>query len=234
MTQIRKAQGLNKKIVNPLPKEKKSLLDFSYIIDGYKTVPVTSWLTKLNYLQENCGLINIPNSKGIYALFYDAIGNEGYRGIISKTDSNEVSISSVPMEKQPIAYLSVNADAYSRYCKEYREYWDWVQKRNDERYTTNLKHGKNYDSKNMMHTIRLLQSAENILRTGNLEVKVRNRQELLDIKSGNWDYDDLMKMADGLLNKIESLYNDAPLPEFPDKQKAERILIEIRSKLYES
>ena len=38
-----------------------------------------------------------------------------------------------------------------------------MEKRNEERYKTNQQHGKNYDSKNMMHTIRLLQSAEQIL-----------------------------------------------------------------------
>lgn len=44
-----------------------------------------------------------------------------------------------------------------------------------------------------MHTIRLLQSCEQIFRTGSLQVRVDNRDELLDIKSGKWPYDMIMQ-----------------------------------------
>ena len=57
-----------------------------------------------------------------------------------------------------------NLDAYSVYCKDYREYWKWVSEHNEDRYNVNQKHGQNYDSKNMMHTIRLLQSREQIFK----------------------------------------------------------------------
>ena len=44
LTQIKKARGLKKKIVNPLPKEKKSPLDFCYILQGYDSIPFKKWL----------------------------------------------------------------------------------------------------------------------------------------------------------------------------------------------
>ncbi|UFH53186.1 hypothetical protein [Spirosoma sp. KNUC1025] len=34
ISQIKKARGLNKKILNPLPKERKSLLNFCYVLPG--------------------------------------------------------------------------------------------------------------------------------------------------------------------------------------------------------
>ncbi len=40
----------------------------------------------------------------------------------------------------------------------------WVEHRNKARYNTNIEHGKNYDSKNLMHTFRLLDMAEEIAR----------------------------------------------------------------------
>jgi hypothetical protein len=231
-TQIKKARGLKKKIVNPMEKEKKSLLDFCYILEGYNSVAVPQWLEEHNYKQENCGLINMPNSKGMYALFYDSENNLGYKGIIQKSTSNEVSLSSIPKTEKEVAYLSCNQDGYSKYCKEYKEYWDWMEKRNEDRYNTNQQHGKNYDSKNMMHTIRLLQTAEQILATGKLNIRVSNREELLDIKAGNKEYVNLLEMADGLIASIENLYTTTTLPESPNVEMATRVLIGIREELY--
>ncbi|ALM49818.1 nucleotidyltransferase [Flavobacterium psychrophilum] len=232
MTQIKKARGLKKKIVNPLPKGKKNLLDFCYILNGYDSILLATWLETYNRTQEQCGLINIPHSKGMYALFYDRENVLGYKGITSKDTANQVSVSSVPKTEQPLAYMYFNQEAYSSYCKEYMEYWSWIEKRNEERYNTNKQHGKNYDSKNMMHTIRLLQSAEQILRDGKLSIRVTNREELLGIKSGNMEYDYLLNMADNLLASIDRLYFDTILPPAPDNEKAEAILISMRKSLY--
>lgn len=232
VTQIKKARGLNKKIVNPMAKEKKSLLDFCYILQGYATVPLLHWLENRDYHQERCGLINLPNSRDMFALFYDTEGTLGYRGIIQKENSNEVSLSSIPKGEEPVAYLSCNQDGYSKYCKEYTEYWDWIDKRNEDRYQTNQQHGKNYDSKNMMHTIRLLQTAEQILSTGKLDIRVPNRAELLAIKTGEREYEELLDKADGLIASIEDKLKVSTLPGYPDEAKALKVLIDIREALY--
>lgn len=232
LTQIKKARGLNKKIVNPMPKERKSLLDFCAILKGYESVPLTTWLLQYNRFQAQCGLINVSNAKGIYALFYDDNKSLGYKGIIKNELSNEVLLSSIPKGEKELAYLSCNLEGYSKYCKEYAEYWDWIEKRNEERYKTNQQHGKNYDSKNMMHTIRLLQSAEQILATGTLKIRVSNREELLAIKAGTMEYDNLLQMADDLIASIEHLYSNSTLPETPNSAKMIKILVEMRSELY--
>lgn len=232
MTQIKKARGLKKKIVNPMEKQKKTLLDFCYVLQGYDPVTLSQWLAAKAFVQESCGLINMPNSKGIYALFYDQNNTLGYRGIIKNENSNEVSLSSIPKGEKEVAYLSCNQDGYSKYCKEYKEYWDWMEKRNEERYNTNQQHGKNYDSKNMMHTIRLLQTAEQILATGKLNIRVPNREELLSIKAGDMEYDDVLQKADDLVASIENLYETSYLQESPNVEKAIANLIQIREELY--
>ena len=232
LTQIKKARGLKKKIVNPMEKEKKSLLDFCYVLKGYNSVLATQWLKENHLNQAQVGLINLPNSRGMYAIFYDKLNNLKYKGIIKNELSNEVSLSSIPKGEKEIGYLFCNQDGYSKYCKDYREYWDWIEKRNDERYNTNKEHGKNYDSKNMMHTIRLLQSAEQILKTGTLNIKVSNREELLAIKAGEMEYDDLLQMADNLVASIENAYETSSLLETPNIEKATATLIAIREHLY--
>lgn len=232
LTQIRKARGYKKKVVNPIGKERKTVLDFCYILDHSQSMPVEEWLYQKGFKQELCGLASVPHAKGMYALFYDADNKYGYHGIAVKEIANEVSVSSIPKEEKAVAYLSWNMEAYSLYCKEYKAYWQWAEARNDIRYQTNLNHGKNYDSKNMMHTIRLLQVAEEILRNGKLNVKRPAREFLLGIKSGNMDYDDLLALADRLMESIESYYLLSSLPDLPDVERAEKVLVEIREKLY--
>ena len=168
----------------------------------------------------------------MFALFYDTDKAFGYKGIIQKETSNEVSLSSIPKNEKVIGYLSCNQDGYSKYCKEYTDYWSWIDKRNEDRYNTNQLHGKNYDSKNMMHTIRLLQTAEQILAIGKLNIRVNNREELLDIKAGNKEYDDLLQMADDLIISIENQHETSTLQEKPNEDKALKNLVAIREELY--
>lgn len=232
ITQIRKAKGLKKKIVNPFPKEKLSALDFCFIADPFCTINIKNWLNENGYRQENCGLVSIPHSKGLYALFYDSEGNLNYRGIIKSVNANEVSLSSVPAGAKESGYLFFNIDGYSSYCKQYKEYWDWVENRNEDRYNNNVAHGKDYDSKNMMHTIRLLQMTEEILSTGRVNVRRPNRAELLDIRSGKFSYAELLKKAESLIISIEKAYEKSLLPELTDYHTIENILINMRAELY--
>jgi len=233
ITQIKKAKGLNKKIMNPLPKEKKSVLDFCFILDGYNTISAQEWLQKNNLVQQNCGLINMPHTKGMYAFFYDKLGDKNYKGIVQNELSNTVSLSSIPKGEKEVAYLFFNLDSYSSYCKDYVQYWDWVKKRNEERYQNNIKNTFDYDAKNMMHTIRLLQVAYEILAEGKLNVRRNNRAEMLDIKAGKYTYDEILAMVDKLIEQIESAYLTSALPDEIDKLFIENTLVKMREELYQ-
>jgi len=232
LTQIRKAKGLNKKILNQMPKARKTVLDFCFVTENYSSVKVKSWLKKQDMMQADCGLSKIPNTKNLYALFYDAEKRFKYKGISNKETANEVSVSSIPNGETEIGYLFFNQDSYSSYCKEHSEYWEWVEKRNEERYSLNKSHGKDYDAKNMMHTIRLLQVALEIVRDGKLSVKRQNRDELLSIKQGELEYSEVLKMAEELMLKIEQETVTCKLPEKPDARLVESLLVEIRTSLY--
>lgn len=243
ISQIKKAKGLNKKILNPIDKERKSILDFCYILENNSSLPLKKWLREFpssggvsegrgGLIQEKCGLVNIDNTKGMFALFYNESGDLNYKGIIQNEEANQVSVSSVPKGEQSLAFMFCNLNAYSTYCKDYRDYWKWVSERNEDRYNVNQNHGQNYDSKNMMHTIRLLQSCEQIFKTGSLQIKVENRDELLDIKAGNWSYENVMNKAEVLIKSIEHHHSKSNLPDTPDLEKTTKILVEIRNSLY--
>ena len=232
-TQIRKARGLNKKIVNPIGKEKKNILEFCQVLEKQGSMPLLKWLDLHQLNQENIGLVNVPNFKDAYGLYYDKSGQFGYKGIMKKEKATTVLLSSIPKSEKPLTYLQFNQDGYIKYCKDYREYWDWVDKRNDARYQNNLTHGKNYDSKNMMHTFRLLDMAEEILTEKVIKVKRPNREELLSIRRGESDYDALIEQAELKMEKINAAFPECTLPEEPNRQAIEALLIDIRQALYD-
>ncbi|TJZ51824.1 nucleotidyltransferase [Sphingobacterium olei] len=232
MVQIRKAQGLSKKVNNPMDPKRKSLIDFCFILEGNDSIPLKEWLRLRKWKQEGCGLTKINHTRDLYALFYDPIGNLEYKGIIAKSGSQEVSCTSVPKSEVLQAYLFVNQDAYSSYCKAYKEYFDWVVRRNENRFQGTLKHGQGYDAKNMMHTIRLLELAKEILLDGILSVRRPNREYLLKIKSGYYSYDDLCRQSERLMKEIDVLSKSCTLPERPDSRKLAQLLVSIREQLY--
>ena len=232
MAQIRKAHGLNKKIVNPMSEIRKSILDFCYVGQGQGSVPLSKWLIDNDLQQEKCGLVNIPNMIGFLALFYDADGSKQYKGIMRKEEATSVLLSSIVKGEKPLATFFFNKDGYSKYCKDYREYWEWVANRNEARYENTVASGKNYDAKNMMHTFRLLDMAEEMLATGKVNVRRPNREQLLEIRKGAFDYDVLIEQAEQKLKAIDAAFEACSLPDEPNLERIEAVLIDIRRKWY--
>ena len=228
LSQIKKAKGLNKKINKPMEGERKDILHFCYVADGAGSVPLTEWLPSKGVEQAQCGLTAMPHMRDLYALYVDTGSSLGYRGINSGEDANDVSRSSVPKGEQPVAHLFFNKDAYSVYCKDYKAYWEWVEKRNNLRYQGTVEHGKNYDAKNMMHVFRLLDMAEEIAEGKGVVTKRPNREFLLKIRSGAFEYEELLSWAEEKMQRIEKAYAVSPLPEEPDVKAINTALIELR------
>jgi len=229
-SQIKKAKGLKKKIVNPMSKERNSVLSYCYVSYGQGAIPLIKFLEMKQWSQENCGLINIPHMKDMYGLFYDKSAH--FNGIIRSEEANDVCLSSIPKEIKQEALLYFNRDGYSTYCKEYREYWQWVEKRNEERYENTQNHGKNYDAKNMMHVFRLLEMAIEIGKEKKVNVKRLNREFLLEIKSGKFEYEELLKMADLKQEEMEMAFENSTLPDEPDLAMINDLTFRLRDKFY--
>ncbi len=228
-TQIKKARGLNKKIVNPVEKKRKSVLDFCYVRTNKQSILLTAFLAKNEIIAEDCGLVKIPHMKDCYNLFYGK--NMGYQGVARK-NANEVCLSSVPKEEEPIALLYFNVEGYSSYCKKYVEYWSWVEKRNEERYKNNVAHGKNYDTKNMMHTFRLLHMAKEIAEQNVVNVRRSDRDYLLGIKNGDFEYDELVNKAEVLKESLGISYKHSNLIERPKLEYVNQLIFEVRNSYY--
>jgi predicted nucleotidyltransferase len=229
-TQIKKAYGLEKKIINPVDKEKKTVLDFCFVYVDKLAVLLKDYLNSNNFKQEEMGLTSIHHFRDMYRLFRSEAGE--YSGVIRKETANDVCLSSIPEGRNSIAILYFNRDGYSVYCRKYKEYWDWVEKRNEGRYAGTMKHGKNYDAKNMMHVFRLLLVAKEIATEGKLNVRRSDREFLLDIKAGKYEYDELLSMAHALHAQLPNNYLSANLPESPDLLATNQLLVAIRRAYY--
>jgi len=232
--QIKKARGLNKKIVNPVDRQRKEVGDFCYVVQGQGSVPLNHWLRQKGYRQEDCGLVRVDHMRDVYTLFHvsQLSASARLQGIYSGEGAHDVLLSSVPAGVQPLATMSFNKDGYSLYSKEYKEYWEWVEKRNAERYENTVSHGKNYDSKNMMHVFRLLNMAEDIARYGKVVVRRPEREWLLRVRAGEFMYDDLVKQAEERIVQIDEQFGRSDLPEQPDVKVAEEALIAMREAFY--
>lgn len=229
MGQIRKARGLNKKIVNPQPAERLALLDFCHVPEGQGSVPILAWLAARGLEPENCGVTAVQHSAGIHAIYHDPGG--GYRGLVSPKDPDAIVFSSVPREALPVTWMHLNQDAFKAHCKAHREYWEWVGQRNEERYRTNIEHGRGYDSKNLMHTLRLLDMAGEIAAEGVLRIHRPNREFLLRVRNGEFTYVELVARAETQLAAVQDAFATADLPAEPDRQRASLLLAEIREEL---
>lgn len=232
--QIEKAQGLNKKMNWELEKTvRKTPLDFCYVLDKNRSIPLDAWLKQQKMKQEFCGLCAVDHFPGTYLLYYDWLaehrGHTEYRGIVFE-DSNDIRLTSIPkgQELQVECTISYNKDAYSKHCRKYHEYTTWLANRNTTRYSDTAKHGQRIDGKNMMHCIRMLECAEEIATTGILTVKRPNAEYLLSIRRGEMNLEDILKVATEKITGLKELFEKSDLPDDVDKEFAHTLVNDVR------
>jgi hypothetical protein len=87
-----------------------------------------------------------------------------------------------------------------------------------------------YDCKNAAHLIRLLRMGIEFLVDGKLKVFREDAAELKEIKSGKWSLEKVMKEADRLFILAQEAFVRSSLPNSPDTEKAEKLLMSILKK----
>ena len=263
VSQIKKCRGLNKKCVQPVL-ERKEVLDFCYTFKEQGSQSMKEFLAEHGLDQKYCGLVNIPNMKDVYGVYYDFAAhfhfdghgsnsaynfmNEfhgfeygivthkrindkvffGYSGIVHPDGkSNEVRLSSIPKGEKPICFMTYNQNGYESHCRKYKEYQEWVEKRNPIRYESNLK--SNYDCKNVMHCVRLLHMGRELAAgKGFNVVRTWDRELLLDIRNHMYEYEDIMNYIEKIFDEVQILMKTCTLPETVDKEKVNTLLVQAR------
>lgn len=216
IAQIKKARGLKKKVFNPMPKERKNILDFCYVSTLIGTVELKTWLSRQrkHCKQEQYGASKAEHARDLYYIYPELKKGE-FKGLMNEEGtSNELRLSSIPPEVSafqiPMIY---NKDSYTKYCKDYKEYWDWVEKRNPERYENTMQAGQGYDAKNMMHCMRLIKMGTELATTGEINVRRTDREYLLNIRKGKKLYKDILEDAEKGIKELDKAFEDSNLPE---------------------
>ena len=157
----------------------------------------------------------------------------GYSGMVGE-NSQALRLSSVSKGEKPICYVSYNKDGYIKHCVDYKNYKDWEKFRNPKRYESNL--NKNYDSKNMYHSVRLMRMGKEIANGDGIILDRRvagDRELLMDIRHHKFEYDELMEIVSGEEQELNDAIAKSKLPEHIDVSLVNDILIGIRKKFYQ-
>ena len=88
-------------------------------------------------------------------------------------------------------------------------------------------HLVNFDTKNAMHLIRLLNSGKSLVSTGVFEVRSSIREILLDIRNGKYSYGEVLEMYEDYRSEFESACENSPLPTKPNFDMANMLCIEL-------
>ncbi len=262
VAQIKKANGTDKKMNwEKAGMVRKTPLDFCYVaLPNGGSTSVSEWLTERGMFQEFCGLTKTPNWRDTYALFYDWAAHMkaghgtsnvedeltvfqlsglaldaslGFKGVIQDAEkSNDVSLCTVPKGLAYTVIMGFNRDGYSTHCKKYKEYQEWLENRNVTRYVETENHGQKIDGKNMLHTVRAIRMSREVAEGKGLIIRRPDAAELLSIRRGEQDLEQLTAWATEELPLVEALYDTSDLPDDVPTGLTEDILLNIRKGFY--
>ncbi|MCK9545046.1 MAG: hypothetical protein M0R03_23770, partial [Novosphingobium sp.] len=234
--QIKKARGYNKKINwEEAQMVRRGVLDFCYILEDGGSVPLIEWISRKykSLTHKDFALAKVDHAHDTYVMYKMKKGEPS--GIVSDTrKANDIQLFSIPKENKLVGYMTFNKDAYSTHCKRFKEYETWLKERNEDRFKMNKKHGKNYDSKNMMHAFRLLKMAIEIAESGEINVRrsEEEREKLMKIRKGEYEYDDLIVEAEDLIKTMDEAFDKSSLPQEIDSEFVAKLELSIRSISY--
>jgi hypothetical protein len=119
---------------------------------------------------------------------------------------------------------------YASALQVWDSYHKWERERNPARKELERKYG--YDVKHSMHLVRLARMAEEILRDGVVLVRRPDAEELRGILRGEWTWEEIEAVADGLDDRLDALYETSTLRESPDRKAIAEMYREICEERY--
>ena len=153
-----------------------------------------------------------------------------YRGMCLD-NATDMRGSSVSKGEKPLCWMTYNESGFQAHCRVYKEYQEWVRERNPKRYESNL--NKNYDSKNMMHCVRLMHMGQEIAEGKGINLeRTWDKEFLMNIRNHKFEYDELMAKIDEDKVKLDEAIKNSTIKETIDVDFVNDLLIEIRKRAY--
>lgn len=230
ISQLKRIKGHNKWINNPQPKDKPKHKQFLKMVQNF---------TENKLMPRDFCIDNFVNGFSLVHYGSDTFGivegDSGSPVLCSNGDFN-ISIKQKDSDNRtsvvPCVIFKYLKDNYLTAKDTHTNYWNWRNNRNTKRSALEEKFG--YDCKHAMHLVRLLRMGEEILTGKGVIVKRPDAQELLDIRNGEWSYDDLLKYAEEKDDLVRGkLYRNTSLRKKPDLHLAAKVLMEAQDFYWE-
>ena len=176
-------------------------------------------------------LINIRKESGQYMGF-------GYKGLVktgeglNSAESNQLRLSSIPKDEEPICVITYNKDGYTQHCNDYKSYQTWLEQRNESRWVDVKSHGQKIDGKNMLHCKRLMEMAKEIAKGEGIIVRRPNAKDLIAIRKGEVDLQTLIDSVEKEIIEVDKLFDNSELPDSIDIEFINNLIVKIRKQIY--
>lgn len=118
--------------------------------------------------------------------------------------------------------------AYQSALKHWNHYQNWRRNRNPDRAELERQYG--YDTKHAAHLLRLLKMGNEILESGQVQVYRPDRDWLRQVRGGLLSYEQVLELASSYEARLDELYDRSPLPEAPDFDAAEALVLELQER----
>lgn len=86
---------------------------------------------------------------------------------------------------------------------------------------------ENIDWKALSHAVRVADEAIELLQTHHIEFPLKNKEELLKIKQGHYDYHYVAGIIEDRFVELEEAMKNSTLPEKPNWQRREEIILDL-------
>lgn len=214
-TQLKKARGQNKWVNKQQPPSPPKKEDFLWVLPNIHEKPFPARpiaLKETNIDLTQCHVSSLEHCPQVYRLYQ--IGTQA-KGVFRNEEIVCESITDAEEKNDYIGLLIFNKMGFDAAKKDYQQYWQWRNNRNEQRWR--LQEGKiiDYDPKNMMHMFRLLLSCEEILKTGSPLVRVEgdNKIFLDDVLDGKYPFEELINISNAKIDELNTIKEQANLRE---------------------
>jgi len=234
--QVSKASGAEKMVNHPEMFEKPRRESFCYVVKsnnfmGHRHIDIASAIFPMRPMPlvqagidlsrfHVAGLEHVADTYRLYDY-----GSES-KGVFRGNDM--LVCESIPIDDEWDRFFGVliyNKNEYEKALQQHRKYKEWIENRNEARWIDQENKKVNYDAKNMMHTLRLLMSGENILTNGFPLVRFEGekRDYLMKIRNGEFKYEEIMAEVEKRMAKLEDLYKTSTIPHEVNQGKIEAL-----------
>ena len=203
-----KTERSTSKHLNPI--EFKSILDFCYSKSD----------SKVKDLLESDKSCFITKIDGLYFIAKSISDNFHPRESVVNNNIYPIDFN----EDEAVLFIDIEfkKDEFNKHKEDLRQYEEWSKCRNKSRFS--LEKGREYDSKNLMHCVRYLHMALNVLDNNTLNLKTSNRNMLLKIKYHYYSNDAIYRYINYFEKIIQKKLLTSTLPDQISLNKRDLLL----------